>query len=94
MGDVVSITRAFLIMAREAARAGKDCAQIATGLSPQTLERIAAMTIDEIEELAQSMGGVSLITLRLDDAALDRLASLPPSARGAYAVSVLAGEVA
>jgi len=92
MEDTVSITRSFLIMAREAARAGKDCAQIAIGLTPQMLERIAAMTVEEIEALAQSMRGISLITLRLDDATLDRLASLPPSVRGAYAVSVLAGE--
>lgn len=92
MGDAVSINRAFLIMAREAARANRASAEIATGLSSQTLERLSVMTIDEIERLAQSMGGISLITLRLDDAEIDRLVSLAPSARPAYAVSVLAKE--
>ena len=94
MGDAVSINRAFLIMAREAARANKASAEVATGLSSQTLERLSAMTIDEIERLAQSMGDVSLITLRLDDAEIDRLVSITPSARPAYAVSVLAKEAA
>jgi len=93
MKDIASINRAFLLMVREAARTGKDCAQIATGLSPQTLGRIAAMTIDEIEELAQSMGGISLITLRLDDKTVNRIMLLAPSDRAAYAVSVLTGEI-
>lgn len=87
MGDIVSINRSFLILAREAANTTSG--EVITGLPRAVLDRLGKMNLDEIERLAQS-AGVSLISFRLNEAELDRLASLHDRKRPAYALSVVA----
>lgn len=84
--DVISINRQFLIMARETAQLKSG--ELLTGLPKSTLDRLAGMTIDQIEQVACG-AGVSLITLRLTESEINRLlASRSPF----YTVAVLAGE--
>jgi len=87
MGDVVSINRLFLIMAREAANTKSG--EVITGLTRPVLDRLGKMNLEEIERLAQG-AGVSLISFRLNEAELERLASLHDGQRTAYAMSVVA----
>ena len=87
MGDIVSINRSFLIMAREAANTRSG--EVITGLPRPVLDRLGKMNLDEIERLARG-AGVSLISFRLNEAELERLASLHDRQRPAYALSVVA----
>ena len=89
MQDIVSINRQFLIMAREAANSKSG--EIITGLSRQVLDRLSKLSLDQIEEIAQ-VAGVSLISFRLSEAELDRLASLQESQQRAYTLAVIASE--
>jgi flagellar transcriptional activator FlhD len=87
MGDIVSINRSFLIMAREAASTRSG--EVITGLPRPVLDRLGKMNLDEIERLARG-AGVSLISFRLNEAELDKLASLHDRQQPAYALSVVA----
>lgn len=85
MNDIVSINRQFLIMAREAARTKSG--EVVTGLSRPLLDKLASLSLDQIEEVAQGTG-VSLINIRLNEAELDRLIKLRGNQRMAYSVAV------
>lgn len=87
MNDIISINRQFLIMAREAAKSGSG--ELLTGLSRPMLDRLAGMTLEQIEGLAKG-AGVSLISIRLNDAELNRLCSLHETQKAAYAIAVVA----
>ncbi|TXF13551.1 hypothetical protein [Pelomicrobium methylotrophicum] len=86
MDDIISINRQFLIMAREVANSKSG--EIVTGLPKPVLDRLAGLTIDQIEALARV--GVSLMTVRLTVADIDQLLRLKDSGRSAYMLSVLA----
>lgn len=87
MNDIISVNRQFLIMAREAARTKSG--EIVTGLSRPVLDKLASLSLDQIEEVAQGTG-VSLINIRLNEAELDRLIKLGGNQRMAYSVAVTA----
>ena len=87
MNDIISINRQFLIMAREAAKL--ESGELLTGLSRPLLDRLGGMTLDQIEGLAKVVG-VSVISLRLNEAELNRLSALPDPQKAAYAVAVVA----
>ena len=53
MNDIISINRQFLIMAREASKS--RAGEIMTGLSRTALDRIAQMTLDEIDAMARDL---------------------------------------
>jgi len=89
MKDIISINRQFLIMAREAASAKSG--EILTGLPRPVLDLLATLSLDQIEAIAKG-AGVSLITLRLNEAELTRLAALQGDQRTAYSLAVVAGE--
>lgn len=88
--DIVAFNRMYLLMAREAAkmRAG----ELLTGLSKQTLDILAEMSIDEIDRLAQD-AGASLISLRVAPDHLRQLVDLDADRRKAYAAIVLSKEL-
>lgn len=89
MNDIISINRQFLIMAREAANSKSG--EIITGLPGPVLDRLANLSLDQIEAIAQGVG-VSLITFRLSEAELTRLTALQESQRAAYSLAVVASE--
>ena len=61
-----------------------------TGLPRSVIERIANLDMDQIEELAETIG-ISLYTLRLTDPALNRLIQMPRDANSTYAEATLVG---
>ena len=87
MNDIISINRQFLTMAREAAKSKSG--EVVTGLSRPVLDKLAGLSLDQIESIAQG-AAVSLISLRLTEAELNRLVSLQNSQRTAYSLAVMA----
>jgi flagellar transcriptional activator FlhD len=87
MNDIISINRQFLIMAREASKSRSG--EIMTGLSRTALDRIAQMTLDEIDAMARDIG-ISVISIRLTETEMDRLLSLQGFQKAAYSISVAA----
>jgi flagellar transcriptional activator FlhD len=90
MNDIVSINRLFLIMARGAASAKSG--ELITGLPRHVLDRLANLSLDQIEAIAKG-AGVSLITFRLSEAELTRLIDLQESQRAAYSLAVVAAKI-
>ncbi len=89
MNDIISINRQFLIMAREVANSKSG--EIITGLSRPVLDKLAKLSLDQIEALAQA-AGISLISFRISEAELSRLAALQEGQRTAYSLAVVASE--
>ncbi|MFH1869291.1 MAG: hypothetical protein ABIK82_19500 [Pseudomonadota bacterium] len=87
MNDIISINRQFLIMAREASKSRSG--EIMTGLSRTVLDRIAQMTLDEIDAMARDIG-ISVISVRLTESEMDRLLSLQGLQKAAYSISIAA----
>ena len=87
--DLLKINRQFLLLTRQLARDGK-AAEIMTGLPRSVIERIANLDMDQIEELAETIG-ISLYTLRLSDPAFNRLLQMPRDAKSTYAAATLVG---
>lgn len=87
--DLLKINRQFLLLTRQLARDG-TAAELMTGLPRSVIERIASLDMDEIEELAETIG-ISLYTLRLTDPAFNRLMQMPREAKSAYAEATLVG---
>ena len=88
MNDIISINRQFLIMAREASKARSG--EVLTGLSRGVLDRLAQMNLDEIEAMARDIG-ISVISLRLNEAEMDRLLALQGLQKAAYTMTIAAG---
>lgn len=86
MNDIVSINRQFLIVARDAAKSGSG--EIITGLSRPVLDKLAVLSLDQIEAIAKDVA-VSLISFRLSEAELNRLMSLQQRQRAAYSLAVM-----
>lgn len=87
MNDIISINRQFLTMAREEAKSRSG--EIVTGLPRPLLDKLAGLSLDQIERIAQGTA-VSLISLRLTEAELDRLIALQNDQRTAYSLAVAA----
>jgi len=87
--DLLKINRQFLLFTRQLAQDG-TAAELMTGLPRSAIDRIAALDMDEIEELAETIG-ISLYTLRLTDPALNRLIQMPRDAKSTYAEATLVG---
>jgi hypothetical protein len=66
--DIISINRQFLVMVREMAKSPSG--QAALGLPRKVMEKIANMSLEQIEELANVP--VSLFTLRLTEEEIER----------------------
>jgi hypothetical protein len=77
-------------MARETASAPSG--EIITGLSRQVLDKLATLSLEQIEAVAQG-AGVSLISFRLSESELNRLISLEKSRQNAYSLALLASKV-
>lgn len=60
-----------------------------TGLSRTVLDRIAQMTLDEIDAMARDIG-ISVISVRLTESEMDRLLSLQGLQKAAYSISIAA----
>lgn len=87
--DLLKINRQFLLLTRQLAQDG-TAAELMTGLPRSAIDRIASLDMDEIEELAETIG-ISLYTLRLSDPALNRLIQMPRDAKSTYAEATLVG---
>lgn len=87
--DILKINRQLLLLTRQMA-SDSDAAELMTGLSKPVIDKIATLDMDEIEELAETVG-VSLYTLRFSDSVFTRLLQLPRDARSTYAEATLAG---
>lgn len=85
--DILKINRQLLLLTRQLAHDG-DAAELMTGLPRSVIDRIATLDMDEIDELAETVG-VSLYTLRLSDPAFSRLLLMPRDAKSAYAEAAL-----
>jgi hypothetical protein len=62
-----------------------------SGLSRHVLEKLATLTVDQIDVIARQ-SGVSLFHLRLTEAEVDRLLSLDGARRQSYLVNVVSVE--
>jgi flagellar transcriptional activator FlhD len=89
MQDIASINRQFLIMAREAA--SSPSGEVITGLPRQILDKLAELSLEQIEEIAQRVG-ISLISFRLSESEFNRLISLKKSRQLAYSLAVVASK--
>lgn len=87
--DIFKINRQFLLLTRQLAMDG-TAAELMTGLPRAVIDRIASLDMDEIDELAETVG-VSLYTFRLTDPVLSRLIQMPRNAKGTYAEASLLG---
>ena len=85
--DILKINRQFLLLTRQLAQDGK-AAELMTGLPRSVIDKIANLDMDEIEELAETVG-ISLYTLRLTDPAFSRLIQMPRDAKSTYAEATL-----
>lgn len=87
--DILKINRQLLLLTRQMAR-DTEAAELMTGLPKTVIEKIATLDMDEIDDLAETVG-VSLYTLRLNDPAFSRLLQMPREARSTYAEAAIAG---
>ncbi len=87
--DILKINRQLLLLTRQMAQ-DTEAAELMTGLPKTVIEKIATLDMDEIDELAETVG-VSLYTLRLNDPAFTRLLQMPREARSTYAEAAIAG---
>jgi flagellar transcriptional activator FlhD len=87
--DILKINRQLLLLTRQMAR-DTEAAELMTGLPKTVIEKIATLDMDEIDDLAETVG-VSLYTLRLNDPAFTRLLQMPREARSTYAEAAIAG---
>ena len=85
--DILKINRQLLLLTRQMAN-DSDAAELMTGLSKPVIDKIATLDMEEIEELAETVG-VSLYTLRFTDPAFTRLLQMPRDARSTYAEAAL-----
>jgi len=86
--DIASINRNYLLHLREVARGGLS--EIFVGIPRDVMQRIAKMSMDEIEKLASTLPA-SVISFRLADSDVDRLLndSVKPAAAAHYAASMI-----
>lgn len=87
--DILKINRQLLLLTRQMAQ-DTEAAELMTGLPKTVIEKIATLDMDEIDDLAETVG-VSLYTLRLNDPAFTRLLQMPREARSTYAEATIAG---
>ena len=90
MQNAESLNRNFLLHAREAAK--ESWGALSTGLPPEMLKRIGAMSNEEIDQAAQLLP-VSMFTLRVDSSVFERVLEMgkaKPGAAASYLTSVLA----
>ena len=87
--DILKINRQLLLLTRQMAQ-DTEAAELMTGLPKTVIEKIATLDMDEIDDLAETVG-VSLYTLRLNDPAFTRLLQMPREARSKYAEAAIAG---
>ena len=80
--DILKINRQLLLLTRQMAN-DSDAAELMTGLSKPVIDKIATLDMEEIEELAETVG-VSLYTLRFSDSVFTRLLQLPRDAPVSY----------
>lgn len=86
--DILKINRQLLLLTRQMA-SDSDAAELMTGLPKSVIDKIANLDMDEIDELAETVG-VSLYTLRFPDPVFSRLLQMPRDARSTYAEAMLA----
>jgi len=87
--DILKINRQMLLLTRQMAQ-DTEAAELMTGLPKTVIEKIATLDMDEIDDLAETVG-VSLYTLRFSDPAFTRLLQMPREARSTYAEAAIAG---
>lgn len=87
--DILKINRQLLLLTRQMAQ-DTEAAELMTGLPKTVIEKIATLDMDEIDDLAETVG-VSLYTLRFSDPAFTRLLQMPREARSTYAEAAIAG---
>lgn len=87
--DILKINRQLLLLTRQIA-SDSDAAELLTGLPKSVIDKIAMLDMEEIDELAETVG-VSLYTLRFSDPAFSRLLQMPRDAKSTYAEAALVG---
>ena len=85
MKDIVSINRQFFIIARQRAQVKHLKEDLITGLSSTVLEKLASLSMDEIETLAAS--NIAMFTLRISEKQIDTILSNTGVKRAAYLVA-------
>lgn len=87
--DILKINRQLLLLTRQIA-SDSDAAELLTGFPKSVIDKIATLDMEEIDELAETVG-VSLYTLRFSDPAFSRLLQMPRNAKSTYAEAALVG---
>lgn len=88
--DVASLNRMFLLTAQRVARAGSvNLGPMVTGMSEPMLQKIAGMSLEEIDKLANATP-ITFFTMRLDEGSMMQVLDSPTAAVGALSVSALA----
>lgn len=88
--DVAAINRMFLLNAQKLARTGSEAlGSMVTGLSEPMLQRIGAMSLEEIDKMASSLP-ITVFTMRLDETSMKQVFNTPPALAGALSVTHLA----
>jgi len=85
MKDIISLNYHYLMIARELGKS--NAGRLLTGLPKNVLEKIAEMSLEEIEELA-STSGVCLVSIRFNETQMLKLLNMPNTYRTSYAMSI------
>lgn len=90
MKDVAALNRMFLLTAQRFAQSDSaSVAPMVTGMSQPLLQKLAGMSLEEIDKLA-SATPVMFFTMRLDESSMLQVIDSPTAAAGALSVSALA----
>lgn len=89
MKDIEALNYHYLLLARD--MSSSSLGKLITGLPKDILDRLADMDMDEIRELAASIG-VSMVNIRFSEDQMTKMLNMPNSYRKHYAVSVCSRE--
>jgi len=89
MKDINALNYNYLLMARNLS--SSNLGGLLTGLPKNVLDQLAKMDMDEIKELADSIG-VSLVNIRFNEKQITTMLNMPSSFRSHYAISIFSKE--
>lgn len=82
--DIISLNYQFLLLARDLA--ASSIGSVTTGLTKEIITMLSEMSLDEIEELANS--GLCLFNLRFNEEQMKNFKDMPSKYRTSYAITV------
>ena len=89
--DLEQLNRLYFIVAQNAARRNLELAVQLTGLSRANLERMATLSLAEIDRMHKDVKHL-LFKPRMSDQAFSKLLEMPSGSKGAFVGSTLSRE--